>query len=94
MRTSQKKQQEFQYQLFKYFSRKDNCATALDNEIVHAEETNQALSFTYLSDHICIIHSYEFGLNTELDIDTTIEAFITLLTNHNRMHYQSNASYN
>lgn len=57
-------------------------------------ETDQALSFTYLSDHSCIIHSYEFSLNTEIDMNTTIDAFIELLANHNKVHYQPNSSYN
>ncbi|WP_306349762.1 hypothetical protein [Flavobacterium sp. '19STA2R22 D10 B1'] len=52
------------------------------------------LSFTYFSDHSCIIHCYEFSLNTDLDMDTSIDAFIQLLTNHNMIHHQPNQSYN
>lgn len=57
-------------------------------------ETDKALSFTYLSDHSCMVHCYEFSLNTAIDMNTTIDAFIELLTNHNKVHYQPNASYN
>lgn len=52
-----------------------------------AAETDKGLSFTYLSDHSCIVHSYEFSLNTDIDINTTIDAFIALLASHNRVHY-------
>ena len=93
MRRSQKKQQEFQYQLFEYFSRKDNCIKTVENEII-STETDKALTFTYLSDHSCIVHCYEFSLNTDIDMNTTIDAFIALLTNENKVHYQPNASYN
>ncbi|MFQ6600622.1 hypothetical protein ACIDC4_07880 [Flavobacterium sp. C3NV] len=59
-----------------------------------AAETEKGLSFTYLSDHSFIVHSYEFSLNTDIDINTTIDAFIALLASHNRVHYQPNPSYN
>jgi len=59
-----------------------------------ATETDKGVSFTYLSDHSCIVHSYEFSLNTDIDMNTTINAFIALLASHNRVHYQPNPSYN
>lgn len=52
-----------------------------------AAEIEKGLSFTYLSDHSCIVHSYEFSLNTDIDMNTTIDAFIALLASHNRVHY-------
>ncbi|MNX53831.1 hypothetical protein D3C86_845370 [compost metagenome] len=94
MPTSQEKQQQFQQQLFKYFTRKDNCVKTIDNEIIITEGTDKGLSFTYLSDHSCIIHCYEFSLNTDLDIDTTIDPFIQLLANHNIIQDQQSTSYN
>jgi hypothetical protein len=93
MRISQKKHQQFQQQLFEYFSRKDNCIKTINNKMV-ATETDKGVSFTYLSDHSCIVHSYEFSLNTDIDTNTTIDAFIVLLASHNRVHYQPNPSYN
>ena len=93
MQTNQEKQQTFQQQLFEYFSRKDNCVKTINNEIITAE-TDKGLSFTYLSDHSCIVHSYEFSLNTDVDMNTTIDAFIALLASHNRVHYQPNPSCN
>lgn len=59
-----------------------------------ATETDKGVSFTYLSDHSCIVHSYEFSLNTDIDMNTTIDAFIALLASHNRVYYQPNPSYN
>ncbi|MDR6759844.1 hypothetical protein J2Y38_000023 [Flavobacterium sp. 2755] len=94
MPTSQEKQQTFQQQLFEYFSRKDNCVKTIGNEIVITEGTDKGLSFTYLSDHSCIVHCYEFSLNTDLDLDTTIDAFIQLLANHNIIYDQPSPSYN
>lgn len=93
MRTTQKKHQEFQQQLFEYFSRKDNCVKTINNEMINTE-TYGGLSFTYLSDHSCIVHNYEFHLNTDIDMNIALDAFIELLANHNRVHYQPNPSYN
>nr|WP_199002022.1 hypothetical protein [Flavobacterium sp. ASV13] len=93
MRTNQK-QKQFQQQLFEYFNRKDNCVETLGSEIVITKGTDKGLSFTYLSDHSCIIHCYEFSLNTDLNADTTIDAFIQLLVNHNIIYDQSNSSFN
>lgn len=94
MPTSQEKQEQFQQQLFEYFTRKNNCVKTLGNEIVITEGTDKGLSFTYLSDHSCIIHCYEFSINTDLDIDTTIDSFIQLLANHNLICNQAAQSYN
>lgn len=94
MQTNQEKQQTFQQQLFEYFSRKNNCVKTKGNETVITEGTDKGLSFTYHSDHSCIVHCYEFSLNTDLDIDTTIEAFIRLLASHNIIYDQPNPSYN
>lgn len=62
--------------------------------MVITEGTDKGLSFTYLSDHSCIVHCYEFSLNTDLDRNTSIDAFIQLLANHNIIHHQPNQSYN
>ncbi|GAA6766810.1 hypothetical protein [Flavobacterium johnsoniae] len=94
MQTSQKQKQQFQQQLFEYFSQKDNSVTILENEMVITKGTDKGLTFTYLSDHSCIIHCYEFSLNTDLDIDTTIDTFIKLLVNHNLIHQQSDSIFN
>ncbi|HEY1197000.1 MULTISPECIES: hypothetical protein [Flavobacterium] len=56
--------------------------------------TDKGLSFTYLSDNSCIVHCYEFSLNTDLDLDATIDPFIKLLANHNFIYQQSNLSFN
>ncbi|WP_143056000.1 MULTISPECIES: hypothetical protein [unclassified Flavobacterium] len=58
------------------------------------EGMDKGLSFTYLSDHSCIVHCYEFSLNTDLDLDTTIDTFIQLLANHNIIYDQPSPSYN
>ena len=94
MQTSQKQKQQFQQQLFEYFNQKDNSVTILENEMVITKGTDKVLTFTYLSDHSCIIHCYEFSLNTDLDIDTTIDTFIKLLVNHNLIHQQSDSIFN
>ncbi|ABQ07791.1 hypothetical protein B0A63_04230 [Flavobacterium johnsoniae UW101] len=62
--------------------------------MVITKGTDKGLTFTYLSDHSCIIHCYEFSLNTDLDIDTTIDTFIKLLVNHNLIHQQSDSIFN
>jgi hypothetical protein len=94
MPTNQEKQQQFQQLLFEYFTRKDNCVKAIGNEIVISDGIDKGLSFTYLSDHSYVIHRYEFSLNTDLDPDTTIDAFIQLLANHNIIYDQPGPSYN
>ena len=72
----------FQKEIIAYFKRKNDQVHILNNETIIMSGIDKGLIFTCMPDNSCTISYDEFSLSIDILSDFSIEAFISILTNH------------
>ncbi|AWG26388.1 hypothetical protein [Flavobacterium kingsejongi] len=72
----------FQKEIIAYFKSKNDQVRILNNQTIIMSGTDKGLIFTCMPDNSCDISYDEFSLSIDILSDFSIEAFISILTNH------------
>lgn len=90
MQTNTKNQHWFQEQVRDYFSRKNNSVQIKGNRATITSGNDKGLAFIF-ADNNCNISFNEFNLTTDISPDISIDAFVSVLVNHNLIYHDINS---
>lgn len=85
------KQHRFQEQVREYFSRKNNSVKIKGNCTTIISGNDKGLEFTF-AETTCNISFNEFSLTTDISPDISLDAFVSVLANHNLIYHDINTN--
>lgn len=82
----------FQKEIIAYFKSKNDQVRIFNNQTIIMSGIDKGLIFTCMPDNSCTINYDEFSISIDILSDFSIEAFISILTNHKLLQQEDSMS--